>query len=163
MQKNPIPIIEGYGLTETSPVTHVNIFTIAKFLGMNVDPKIGSIGVPVVGTEAMIVKDNGQIAEVGEVGELYVRGPQVMKGYWEAESPVRDLWLPTGDLAYMDEDGFFYIFLSFFIGFIVEPIFSSPIQTAAFVLGFVLFLLISSAAILLLVLAYGEEISGLVR
>ncbi|TDA26480.1 MAG: hypothetical protein DSO01_05410 [Archaeoglobi archaeon] len=55
------------------------------------------------------------------------------------------------------------IFLSFFIGFIVEPIFSSPIQTAAFVLGFVLFLLISSAAILLLVLAYGEEISGLVR
>ncbi|TDA30384.1 MAG: long-chain fatty acid--CoA ligase [Archaeoglobi archaeon] len=109
MQKNPIPIIEGYGLTETSPVTHVNIFAIAKFLGMNVDPKIGSIGVPVVGTEAMIVKDDGQIAEVGEVGELYVRGPQVMKGYWEAESPVRDGWLPTGDLAYMDEDGFFYI------------------------------------------------------
>jgi len=109
MQKNPIPIIEGYGLTETSPVTHVNIFAIAKFLGMNVDPKIGSIGVPVVGTEAVIVKDNGQTAEVGEVGELYVRGPQVMKGYWEAESPVRDGWLPTGDLAYMDEDGFFYI------------------------------------------------------
>ncbi|MEM2726691.1 MAG: AMP-binding protein [Archaeoglobaceae archaeon] len=109
MQKNPLPIIEGYGLTETSPVTHVNIFAIAKFLGKEVDPKIGSIGVPVVGTEAKIVKDNGNTAEIGEVGELYIRGPQVMKGYWEAESPIRDGWLPTGDLAYMDGDGFFYI------------------------------------------------------
>ncbi|MCX8172677.1 MAG: AMP-binding protein [Archaeoglobaceae archaeon] len=109
LQKNPIPIIEGYGLTETSPVTHVNIFAIAKFLGMNVDPKIGSIGVPVVGTEAKIVRDDGSTANIGEVGELHIRGPQVMKGYWDAESPIKDGWLPTGDLAYMDEDGFFYI------------------------------------------------------
>jgi len=108
-QKHQIPIIEGYGLTETSPVTHVNIFAIAKFLGMDVEPKIGSIGVPVVETEAKIVKEDGSPAKVREVGELYVRGPQVMKGYWEAESPIRDGWLPTGDLAYMDEDGFFYI------------------------------------------------------
>ncbi|MEM1576063.1 MAG: AMP-binding protein [Archaeoglobaceae archaeon] len=109
MLKNPIPIIEGYGLTETSPVTHVNIFAIAKFLGKDVDPKIGSIGVPVVGTEAKIVKDDGTTAKIGEIGELYIRGPQVMKGYWEAESPLKDDWLPTGDLAYMDGDGFFYI------------------------------------------------------
>ncbi|MCS7143854.1 MAG: AMP-binding protein [Archaeoglobaceae archaeon] len=109
MQKNPLPIIEGYGLTETSPVTHVNIFAIAKFLGKEVDPKIGSIGVPVVGTEAKIVKENGSEAKIGEVGELCIRGPQVMKGYWEAESPIRDGWLYTGDLAYMDEDGFFFI------------------------------------------------------
>ncbi|MFN3384598.1 MAG: AMP-binding protein, partial [Archaeoglobaceae archaeon] len=108
-EKYPVPLVEGYGLTETSPVTHVNIFAIAKFLGREVDAKLGSIGVPVVGTEAVIIKEDGTIAKSGEVGELYLRGPQVMKGYWNAESPIRDGWLPTGDLAYMDEDGFFFI------------------------------------------------------
>ncbi len=108
-RKAGIPIVEGYGLTEASPVTHINIASIARFLGLDAPDKTGSIGVPVPNTDVRILKEDGSIADVGEEGEMQIKGPQVMKGYWKAESPFVDGWLPTGDVAYMDEDGFFYI------------------------------------------------------
>ena len=99
-------LIEGYGLTEASPVTHAN-----NIWGMR---KTGSIGIPFPDTDCRIVNpDTGEEVPVGEVGELVVRGPQVMKGYWnnpeETAKVLVDGWLYTGDLGKMDEDGFFYI------------------------------------------------------
>ncbi|MCZ0754824.1 long-chain-fatty-acid--CoA ligase [Anoxybacillus sp. J5B_2022] len=100
-------LIEGYGLTEASPVTHSN------FLWDGERVK-GSIGVPWPDTEAKIVSlETGEEANINEIGELVVRGPQVMKGYWnqpfETESVLRDGWLYTGDMGYMDERGYFFI------------------------------------------------------
>jgi long-chain acyl-CoA synthetase len=100
-------LYEGYGLTEASPTTH-STPTLAK-------RKIGSIGLPFPSTECKIVdlETGERVVPVGEVGELCVRGPQVMKGYWnrpeETAIALRDGWLYTGDVARMDEDGFFYI------------------------------------------------------
>lgn len=108
-KKAGIPIVEGYGLTETSPVTHINIASIARFLGLDAPDKTGSIGVPVPDTDVRIVREDGSEAELGEEGEMQIKGPQLMKGYWNAEDPFIDGWLPTGDVAYVDEDGFFYI------------------------------------------------------
>ncbi len=100
-------IYEGYGLSEASPVTHFNpIFA---------ERRPGSIGVPIPGTDARIVDVETGENEVpaGETGELIVRGPQVMKGYWsmpdETVQTLRGGWLYTGDIAKMDEDGYFYI------------------------------------------------------
>ncbi len=101
-------IIEGYGLTEASPITHVNPV-------LSDNQKNGSIGLPLPGTEARIVDSEGGSLNlpVGKLGELIVRGPQVMAGYWkkpdETASALRNGWLYTGDLATMDEDGFFRI------------------------------------------------------
>jgi long-chain acyl-CoA synthetase len=98
-------ICEGYGLTEASPVTHVN-----PLHGLR---KIGSIGVPLPRTDARVIATDEPERELpaGEAGELLVRGPQVMTGYWENEEEtravLRDGWLHTGDLAVRDEDGFF--------------------------------------------------------
>lgn len=99
-------LIEGYGLTEASPITHANLLW-----GMR---KNGSIGIPFPDTEAKIVDSyTGEELPQGEVGELIVRGPQVMKGYWnrpeETVTSLRDGWLYTGDLGRQDEDGFFSI------------------------------------------------------
>lgn len=101
-------LYEGYGLSEASPVTHNN----PSF----VERKVGTIGLPLPGTLAAIVNDREDGLEflpVGEVGELAIKGPQVMKGYWgrpEATAKVlKDGWLLTGDLARMDEEGYFYI------------------------------------------------------
>ncbi len=99
-------LIEGYGLTEAAPVTHGN-----PLFGKR---KIGSIGVPFPDVEARIVDlDSRQDVKPGEEGELVLRGPQVMKGYWqrpdETAETIKDGWLFTGDMARMDEDGFFYI------------------------------------------------------
>ena len=99
-------IIEGYGLTEASPVTHAN-----PVWG---ERRPGSIGLPWPDTWARIVDPTtGAPVPVGEVGELLVKGPQVMKGYWrrpeETAAALRDGWLWTGDLARMDPDGYFYI------------------------------------------------------
>ena len=100
-------IIEGYGLTESSPITHLT-----PALGTQ---KFGSIGLPLPGTDARIVDmDVGTIQmPVGELGELIVRGPQVMSGYYnrpdETAGALRNGWLYTGDIAYMDKDGYFYI------------------------------------------------------
>lgn len=99
-------LIEGYGLTEASPVTHVNNIWEKR--------KIGSIGIPFPDTEARIIHpDSGEEMPQGEIGELIIRGPQVMRGYWkqpeETFKTLRDGWLYTGDLARMDAEGFFYI------------------------------------------------------
>ncbi|ABZ82700.1 long-chain-fatty-acid-coa ligase [Heliomicrobium modesticaldum Ice1] len=99
-------VVEGYGLTEASPVTHC--------IPLWHKRKAGSIGLPLPDTEAKIVDpETAAVIAGGEVGELVVKGPQVMKGYWnrpdETSAVLRDGWLFTGDLAYMDEDGFFHI------------------------------------------------------
>src|SRR5690625_4065128 len=99
-------LVEGYGLTETSPVTHAN-----PIWGRRVH---GSIGLPWPDTDAKIVKE-GTLEElpVGEVGEIAVKGPQVMKGYWnneeETKETLKEDWLLTGDMGKMDEDGYFYV------------------------------------------------------
>ncbi|GAB6875409.1 long-chain-fatty-acid--CoA ligase [Thermaerobacter litoralis] len=100
-------LVEGYGLTEASPVTHVNPTGPGK--------RNGTIGIPLPDTEARIVdiETGTRVLGPGEEGELVIRGPQVMKGYWnrpdETERTLRDGWLYTGDIATMDEDGFFRI------------------------------------------------------
>ncbi|UIJ39369.1 long-chain fatty acid--CoA ligase [Desulfobaculum bizertense] len=100
-------IIEGYGLTEASPVTHLNPLVGTK--------KNGSIGLPFPSTDARIVDmEVGELTLApGKAGELVLRGPQVMRGYWkrpdETANAVRNGWLYTGDIATMDEEGYFYI------------------------------------------------------
>ncbi|MHA2187155.1 MAG: long-chain-fatty-acid--CoA ligase [Candidatus Thorarchaeota archaeon] len=100
-------IIEGYGLTEASPVTHIN--------PINGVRKVGSVGIPVSDTEVRIVDidDHTKILPVGEDGEIIIKGPQIMKGYWNkpdaTDFQIKDGWLLTGDIGKMDEDGYFYI------------------------------------------------------
>ncbi|MHA1765247.1 MAG: AMP-binding protein, partial [Promethearchaeota archaeon] len=101
-------LVEGYGLTEAGPVTHIN-----PLVG---ERKVGSIGVPIPNTDAKIVDlINGSDLSPGQIGELVVKGPQVMKGYWrpdgtiETKDVIKDGWLFTGDVAIMDPDGFFKI------------------------------------------------------
>lgn len=99
-------LVEGYGLTEASPVTHCN-----PLYGVR---KPGAIGIPVPDTDARVVDpQTGAPLPAGEVGELEVRGPQVMQGYLhrpdETSKVLHDGWLRTGDMARMDEDGFFYV------------------------------------------------------
>jgi len=101
-------IVEGFGLTETSPVTHINPFAGGK-------RKVGSIGIPISDTECKIVDLNDGKTEipVEEAGELLIKGPQIMQGYWnkpeETAETLTDGWLHTGDIAKMDEEGYFYI------------------------------------------------------
>ena len=101
-------IVEGFGLTESSPVTHINPFA-------GGERKAGSVGIPVSDTECKIVDlENPDIEiPVGEPGELLMKGPQIMKGYYNrpdaTAETVQDGWLFTGDIATMDEDGYFYI------------------------------------------------------
>ncbi len=106
-----MPITEAYGLTETGPLTHFNLSSFAKITGFMPFEKRGSIGVPLADTEVKIVDGStGEGLAQGEVGELYIRGPQVMKGYWPTPGKgLKDGWLPTGDLCRMDEDGYFFI------------------------------------------------------
>ncbi len=107
-EKTGAVIVEGYGLTESTPVTHVNPFAGGK-------RKVGSIGVPIPDTVCRIVdlNDTGKDMPVGESGELVIQGPQVMKGYYnmpeETEKTLINGWLHTGDIATMDEDGYFFI------------------------------------------------------
>ena len=98
-------LLEGYGLTETSPVATMNPFDLKGFSG--------SIGVPIPSTDISI-RDGERELDIGEEGELCVRGPQVMQGYWNmpeetAKTLDRDGWLHTGDIAVLDEDGFVHI------------------------------------------------------
>ena len=98
-------IVEGYGLTESSPVVTFNPLAGTR--------RTGSIGIPVPGTDVRLVDDEGRPVAVGEPGELIVRGPQVMQAYWnqaaETAAVLRDGWLHTGDVAVMDAEGFFTI------------------------------------------------------
>ncbi len=106
-----MPITEAYGLTETGPLTHFNLSSFAKITGFMPFEKKGSIGVPVADTEVKVVNSsNSDEVMPGEVGELYIRGPQVMKGYWPVRGQgLKDGWLPTGDLCRIDEDGYFFL------------------------------------------------------
>jgi len=99
-------LVEGYGLTETSPVTHANFVWTKRVEG--------SIGVPWPNTDcAVLDMETHEEVPVGEVGEIAVKGPQVMKGYWnnpeETENTFKNGWLLTGDLGSMDEEGYFYV------------------------------------------------------
>jgi len=103
-------LVEGYGLTESSPVTHCNPLDRSMKT-----VKVGSIGLPWPDTDAKIMdmETGEKEMELGETGELVVKGPQIMKGYWkmpeESAAVLRDEWLYTGDIGKMDEDGYFYI------------------------------------------------------
>lgn len=101
-----IPLLEAYGLTETSPAVCINPLNLPEYNG--------SIGLPVPSTEVSVQDSDGNLLAQGEAGELCVRGPQVMKGYWQrpeetAKVISSDGWLKTGDVAEMDELGFFRI------------------------------------------------------
>jgi len=100
-----ITIAEGYGLTESSPVASVN--------PIDGRAKIGTIGMPVASTFMRIVDDEGKVMPLGEPGEIQIKGPQVMKGYYnrpdETEKVLKDGWLSTGDVGLMMQDGYFKI------------------------------------------------------
>jgi long-chain acyl-CoA synthetase len=98
-------VLEGYGLSETSPV--------ASFNHPDKERKIGSIGTPIEGVEMKVVDDDRNEVEQGEVGEIAIKGHNVMKGYWNrpeaTEEAIQDGWFVTGDMAKVDEDGYFFI------------------------------------------------------
>jgi len=101
-----VVLIEAYGLTETSPAACINPVTLEDYNGY--------IGLPISSTDAAILNENGEFLPAGEPGELCIRGPQVMKGYWQrpdatAEVLGDDGWLHTGDIAIMSPDGYFKI------------------------------------------------------
>ncbi len=100
-----VPIHQGYGLTETSPVATSNPIG-SEFTG--------SVGLPVPSTDVMIANDEGNPLPIGEIGEICIRGPQVMEGYWQRPAETSNVmlpggWLRTGDIGRIDEDGFVYI------------------------------------------------------
>ncbi len=99
------PICEGYGMTETSPVATVN--PIQKI-------QVGTIGIPVPSTLCKVIDDSGRELTFGEIGELCIKGPQVMKGYWQRQEATDEIldsegWLKTGDIALIQEDGYMRI------------------------------------------------------
>jgi long-chain acyl-CoA synthetase len=99
-------VLEGYGLSETSPI--------ASFSRADRERKPGSIGLPIDGVEMRVVADDGTEVPQGEVGEIAIRGPNVMKGYWQRPEATAEAidpagWFRTGDLARVDEDGYFFI------------------------------------------------------
>ena len=107
-EKTGMPISEGYGLTETSTVASMNVSAFSKITGFMQKAKFG-IGIPTPDTECKLVNpESGKEVPLGEPGEIMLRGPQVMKGYWpEVGSGLTDTgWLHTGDIAVMDEDGY---------------------------------------------------------
>ncbi|HEQ0040011.1 TPA: long-chain-fatty-acid--CoA ligase [Pseudomonas aeruginosa] len=96
-------VVEGYGLTECSPVVTTNPY--------GEQARLGTVGIPVVGTALKVIDEQGNELPVGERGELCVKGPQVMKGYWQRPEATEEIldaegWLKTGDIAVIDEDGF---------------------------------------------------------
>ncbi|WP_119718188.1 long-chain fatty acid--CoA ligase [Cognatilysobacter tabacisoli] len=105
-QVTGVTLVEAYGLTETSPAACIN--------PMDLPDYNGAIGLPIPSTDACVKDEDGRMLPVGEVGELCIKGPQVMKGYWNRPEETANVidnegWLHTGDMARMDEQGFFYI------------------------------------------------------
>ncbi len=105
--KTGIPIAEGYGLTETSPVLTSNIPMVGR-------ERIGTIGIPLPSTQLIIANDNEEEVPIGEPGEIYAKGPQVMDGYWNRPNETKEVftqdgWFKTGDIGVMDQDGFIRI------------------------------------------------------
>ncbi len=101
-----VPIIQGYGLTEASPVISANPLTHDEFHG--------SVGLPMPSTEVAIFGKNGEVLPVGEIGEICARGPQIMRGYWQRPEATSQImfgngWLRTGDVGRMDQRGFIYL------------------------------------------------------
>ncbi len=101
-----VTLVEAYGLTETSPAACINPMDLAEYNG--------AIGLPISSTDACVKDEDGNVLPQGEIGELCIKGPQVMKGYWQRPEDTAacidaDGWLHTGDMAKMDEQGFFYI------------------------------------------------------
>lgn len=110
-KKIGMPVSDGYGLTETSPMTHVNVSSFSKITGFMSKVKTG-IGIPLPDTECKLVDpETGKEVPLYEAGEIVVRGPQIMKGYWPDPGLglTEDGWLHTGDIGVMDEDGYFKI------------------------------------------------------
>ena len=101
----PMPLLEGYGLSEASPVV--------SFTPIRGPWKAGSIGVPIFGVEVSIQNEAGEMLPAGQIGELCVRGSNVMLGYWNQPAATAEVmrhgWLLTGDIGYADQDGYFYI------------------------------------------------------
>ena len=100
-----VKLREGYGLTEAGPVVTSST---------GIEPKIGSIGVPIHGVEVRLVDPDGDDVLAGDAGEIWVRGPNVFQGYWEepeatAKALTEDGWLRTGDIAVADDDGYLFI------------------------------------------------------
>jgi long-chain acyl-CoA synthetase len=100
------PVVEGYGLTETSPVACVN--------PIDGTDKVGTIGLPVPSTDIRLCDDDGKTVAEGESGEIWIKGPQVMRGYWNKPEETAKViaeggWLKTGDVGVMDKEGFFKI------------------------------------------------------
>lgn len=105
------PVAEGYGLTEAGPITHINPSGFSSIVGFMAAEK-RSLGLPVPDTEAKIIDPaTGEEVPIGEDGEIVVRGPQIMKGYWPEPGSglTKDGWLHTGDIGRMEGDGYFYI------------------------------------------------------
>src|SRR5579863_7640507 len=106
MSLTGVPITQGYGMTEASPVTHIGYFDAARC-------KPESIGRPVAQTECRIINVKGDFAAVGEPGELIMRGPQFMRGYWKSPdstaAAIRDGWYYSGDIVTRDAEGFYYV------------------------------------------------------
>ena len=105
-QVTGVTLIEAYGLTETSPAACIN--------PMDLKDYNGAIGLPISSTDACVKDEDGRTLPVGEVGELCIKGPQVMRGYWQRPEETAQVidaegWLHTGDMAKMDEHGYFYI------------------------------------------------------
>src|SRR6201986_4671402 len=100
-----VPVLEGYGLSETSPVASINHPGRVQ--------KPGSIGTPIRDVQMRAVDGSGEQVPQGEVGEIVIRGPNVMKGYWQRPEATAEAvsggWFRTGDLARVDEDGYFFI------------------------------------------------------
>jgi len=97
------PVVEGYGLTETAPVASTNPY--------GAQARLGTVGIPVPGTAFKVIDDDGNTLALGERGELCIKGPQVMKGYWQREDATREVldaegWFKSGDIGVIDPDGF---------------------------------------------------------
>lgn len=105
-----MPVSQGYGLTETSPLTHFNVSAFSRITGFLAKEKVG-IGIPAPDTDCRLLDEAGQEVPFGQAGEIVLRGPQIMKGYWPQPGSGLDEegWLHTGDIGVMDPDGYFQL------------------------------------------------------